>query len=73
VSYAFDLLMKQLHIKHSEVRLSVYQMTDELFQRSHKFRELLLEDFQAFIALTTGKTYSDLHIFKVCNIAFIIT
>lgn len=54
VEHAFNLLMKQLRVKHSEVRLSVYQMIDELFLRSHKFRELLLDELQSFVALTTG-------------------
>lgn len=55
VQHAFDLLMKQLKVKHSEVRFSVYQMIDELFQRSHMFRELLLEELQTFLGLTTGE------------------
>ncbi|WAR22389.1 UVSSA-like protein [Mya arenaria] len=54
VNHAFELLMQQLHIKHAEVRLSVCQMVDELFHRSHVFRELIIEDLQTFIDLTTG-------------------
>ncbi|KAH3785415.1 UV-stimulated scaffold protein A-like [Dreissena polymorpha] len=54
VKYAFDIMMKQLHIKHSEVRLSVCQMIDELFSRSHVFRELLLENIHTYFELSTG-------------------
>lgn len=52
VRYAYTLLMSRLAEEHSEVRLSAYQMVDELFNRSHLFRELLLEDFDSFLEFT---------------------
>lgn len=30
------------------------QLAEELFQRSHRFRELLADDFPAFLSLTVG-------------------
>lgn len=37
-------ILKQLRKKHSEIRLSSFQLLIELFERSHKFRTLVLED-----------------------------
>ncbi|KAL4232287.1 hypothetical protein ACF0H5_009858 [Mactra antiquata] len=54
VEHGFVLLMSQLEVDHAEVRLSTYQMMDELFVRSHLFRELLLADFDTFLELTAG-------------------
>jgi len=54
LNLAYELMMQQLHIKHAEVRMSVCQMVNELFNRSHVFRELLIEDLQTFLDLTTG-------------------
>lgn len=39
---------------HAEIRLSVFQLMSELFERSHAFRILLLADFQKFMDLTIG-------------------
>lgn len=52
VRYAQDLLMLQLVQDHSEIRLTALQMVDELFNRSHAFRDKILEDFQTFMELT---------------------
>ena len=46
--------MSHLAKNHAEVRLSSFQIIDDLFQRSHLFRELLLSDFQRFTRLVTG-------------------
>ena len=54
VEHAFHLLMSQLTIDHSEVRFSTFLMIEELFTRSHAFRELLVTDFQTFLELTVG-------------------
>ena len=40
--------MHQLSQKHSEIRLSSFNIVKELFQRSHHFRELISNDFQIF-------------------------
>lgn len=44
--------MSQLEEGHSEIRLSAFQVMNELFQRSHHFRELLVADMQQFLLLT---------------------
>lgn len=54
VNEAYHMLMTQLEKEHSEIRLSAFQMMDELFNRSHTFRELLLCDLQTFLELTVG-------------------
>uniref|UniRef100_A0A2C9M463 UV-stimulated scaffold protein A C-terminal domain-containing protein n=1 Tax=Biomphalaria glabrata TaxID=6526 RepID=A0A2C9M463_BIOGL len=54
VRYAFYLIMKQLTKNHSEIRLSAFQLADELFNRSHAFREILVLHLQQFLALTTA-------------------
>ena len=64
VKHAYELLMSQMTVDHSEVRLSTFQMIDELFQRSHAFRELLLQDFQTFLELSAGQSVS-LYIYKI--------
>lgn len=46
--------MSHLSKNHAEIRLSSFQIIDDLFQRSHLFRELLLSDFQRFTRLVTG-------------------
>jgi len=48
----FKIIMKQLDRKHSEIRLSSFQLLVELFERSHKFRLLVLEELYAIFELT---------------------
>ncbi|KAM6150458.1 UV-stimulated scaffold protein A isoform 1-T2 [Erethizon dorsatum] len=52
--HAYRLLMTQLSQEHAEIRLSAFQIVDELFARSHQFRVLLVSDFQEFLELTLG-------------------
>ena len=52
VKHAYHLVLTQLKKNHAEVRLSSFQIVNELFLRSHAFRELLLIDFQIFLELT---------------------
>lgn len=54
LSCAYRLLKTQLTQDHAEVRLSAFQVVDELFTRSHQFRVLLVSDFQEFLELTLG-------------------
>ncbi|XP_011385735.1 UV-stimulated scaffold protein A-like isoform X2 [Pteropus vampyrus] len=54
LSHAYHLLMTQLHQEHAEIRLSAFQVVDELFVRSQHFRTLVVSDFQAFLELTLG-------------------
>ena len=43
--------MKDLEKEHAEIRLSTFQVLDQLFQRSHSLRQLLCADFQKIISL----------------------
>ncbi|PIK36266.1 putative UV-stimulated scaffold protein A [Apostichopus japonicus] len=52
VDYAHKQLMSQLEQEHAEIRLSTFQVMNELFQRSHSFRELLVAEMQEFLLLT---------------------
>ncbi|XP_073898866.1 UV-stimulated scaffold protein A isoform X4 [Castor canadensis] len=54
LNHAYRLLMTQLTQDHAEIRLSAFQVVDELFTRSHQFRVLLVSDFQEFLELTLG-------------------
>lgn len=54
VRVTYETLMKDLAKDHSEVRFSSFQVMNELFLRSHLFRELLTADFQWFVSLTCG-------------------
>lgn len=54
VRTTYEQVILQLAEDHSEVRLSAFQVSSELFERSHAFRELLLSDFHEFIKLVTG-------------------
>lgn len=50
----YKLLNKHLKKNHAEIRYSAFQICDEIFRRSHCFRELLLKDFKTFADLTLG-------------------
>ena len=52
VKHTYYLVMTQLKKCHAEIRLSSFQIINELFFRSHVFRELLLADFGLFLELT---------------------
>ncbi|KAF9933478.1 hypothetical protein FBU30_005319 [Linnemannia zychae] len=54
VRTAYDLLIIQLKRKHAQIRYSSTQLIAELFQRSHVFRELLVDDYPIFLQLTVG-------------------
>lgn len=58
LSHTYHLLKTQLTQDHAEIRLSAFQIVDELFTRSHQFRVLLVSDFQEFLELTMG-TYNE--------------
>ena len=55
VQLVYDRLMRDVATKHSEVRLSSFQIIDQLFQRSHIFRQLVTSDCQKLITL--GEEY----------------
>ncbi|XP_019849405.1 PREDICTED: UV-stimulated scaffold protein A-like isoform X2 [Amphimedon queenslandica] len=54
VQLVYDRLMRDVATKHSEVRLSSFQIIDQLFQRSHIFRQLVTSDCQKLIMLVCG-------------------
>ena len=54
VRVAYETLMKYLAKDHAEIRLSSFQAMNEIFRRSHLFRELLTSDFQRFVLLSCG-------------------
>lgn len=54
LSRAYRLLIAQLTQEHAEIRLSAFQIVDELFARSHQFRMLVVANFQEFLELTLG-------------------
>ncbi|NXL27957.1 UVSSA protein, partial [Glaucidium brasilianum] len=54
INHAYHLLMTRLNEEHAEIRFSAFQIVQELFTRSHKFRTLIISDFQEFLELTVG-------------------
>ncbi|XP_062981992.1 UV-stimulated scaffold protein A [Elgaria multicarinata webbii] len=57
ISHVYHLLMTQLNEEHAEIRLSAFQVVDELFTRSHQFRTLIISNFQEFLELTVETDY----------------
>ena len=57
VKHVYHLVLTQLKKNHAEIRLSSFQVINELFLRSHTFREMLLIDFQIFLELTVETDY----------------
>ncbi|KAJ6651008.1 hypothetical protein lerEdw1_001193 [Lerista edwardsae] len=57
ISHVYHLLMTQLNQEHAEIRLSAFQVVDELFSRSHQFRTLIISNFQEFLELTVETDY----------------
>ena len=47
-----EALMKQLTKDHSEIRLSAFQVIKEIFERSHKFRCLVIDSLQDVLMQT---------------------
>ncbi|XP_035181539.1 UV-stimulated scaffold protein A [Oxyura jamaicensis] len=54
IGHAYHLLLTRLREPHAQVRLSAFQAVQELFARSHRFRTLLIADFQEFLELAVG-------------------
>ncbi|EOB03759.1 Uncharacterized protein KIAA1530, partial [Anas platyrhynchos] len=54
IGHAYHLLLTRLREPHAQVRLSAFQALRELFARSHRFRTLLIADFQEFLELVVG-------------------
>jgi hypothetical protein len=54
VKTAYDTLMRHLNKDHSEVRLSTFQVINELFQRSHSFRQMVSANLHGILTQVTG-------------------
>lgn len=54
VQELYKILNKQLKKRHAEIRFSAFLICDEIFQKSHCFRELLLKDFKQITNLLLG-------------------
>ncbi|XP_072292307.1 UV-stimulated scaffold protein A isoform X2 [Eucyclogobius newberryi] len=52
IDHVYHSIMSQLNQDHSEIRFSAFQLASELFNRSHHFRTLLVDNFQEFLELT---------------------
>lgn len=52
IPFLHDVIMVQLKKKHSEIRLSAFQLIIEIFQRSHAFREKVVNNLLEIIELT---------------------
>lgn len=52
IDHVYHSIMSQLNQEHAEIRLSAFQIASELFDRSHHFRTLLVDNFQEFLELT---------------------
>lgn len=61
VEYCYRLLISQLNKQHSEIRYSTFQIIDQLFNRSHHFRTLVLDDFNSLIDKCLGKKRENTH------------
>ncbi|KAM3581306.1 hypothetical protein VKS41_006131 [Umbelopsis sp. WA50703] len=49
-----ELIFIQLRKKQAQIRYSALQLIEELFNRSHKFRTLIADEFPQFLQLTIG-------------------
>ncbi|KAI8578428.1 hypothetical protein K450DRAFT_272843 [Umbelopsis ramanniana AG] len=54
VEMSVELIFIQLGKKQAQIRYSALQLVEELFSRSHKFRQLIAEEFPQFLQLTIG-------------------
>lgn len=52
IDHVYHSIMSQLNQEHAEIRFSAFQLASELFNRSHHFRTLLVDNFQEFLELT---------------------
>ncbi|XP_008118395.2 UV-stimulated scaffold protein A [Anolis carolinensis] len=57
ICHVYHLLMTQLNQEHAQIRLSAFQIVDELFIRSHQFRTLIISNFQELLELTVETDY----------------
>ncbi|KAG8508611.1 UV-stimulated scaffold protein A [Galemys pyrenaicus] len=58
LSRAYHLLRAQLGREHAQVRLSAFQVLEQLFTRSHRFRVLVVSSFQEILELTLGTEHT---------------
>ena len=71
VRHLYRMVSSQLEKQHAEIRLSSLQIINEIFSRSHVFRELLTDNFQHFLELTMG-TNAEVPLPEPANVAVIL-
>ena len=54
VKFVYDFLLSQLHQDNSRIRFTTFTIIEYLFSRCKYFRDLLIEDLNEIIQLTTG-------------------
>eukprot|EP00112_Aurelia_sp_Birch-Aquarium-sp1_P019094 Seg466.1 transcript_id=Seg466.1/GoldUCD/mRNA.D3Y31 product="UV-stimulated scaffold protein A" pseudo=true protein_id=Seg466.1/GoldUCD/D3Y31 len=52
LKHVYHMVMGQIEKEHAEIRLSCFQIIDELFMRSHQFRQFILSDFLELLELS---------------------
>jgi UV-stimulated scaffold protein A len=60
IKLCYSFIKTEIKKHHSEIRYSALQICDELFMRSHIFRQLLLDDFQLLFELALETNRSNL-------------
>lgn len=60
IKICYHFLIVEIKKNHCEIRFSAFQICDELFMRSHLFRQLLLDDFQLLFELALETNRSNL-------------
>ena len=55
VRLTYEEVLSRLEKEHAEIRLSAFQILNELFVRSHCLRDLFLADFQTIMDLSLGR------------------
>ncbi|XP_075237928.1 UV-stimulated scaffold protein A-like isoform X2 [Lycorma delicatula] len=68
VERAYDLIFHQLEKNHSEIRFSAFQLCDEIFRKSHCFRQLVIDNLRHILELT-AETSPDLPLPLPRNVA----
>ena len=51
LGHIYRILSNQMEKEHAEIRLSCFQVINELFTRSHEFRKMVLDDFHSLLEL----------------------
>ncbi|KAJ1674950.1 hypothetical protein EV182_002232, partial [Spiromyces aspiralis] len=65
VEYAYKAIMSQLRSGHSQIRYNALMIADQLFMRSHRFRQCLCNELSSFLKLTLGLYQAELPLPKL--------